>query len=260
MQIVSQAQLWYVKPLAASLGLGALPVLSAAAPFKSGNRGGPDYYTDVKPGPIAIKDVADLYLYPNTLQAVKVTGAQLREWLERSAGLFNRIDMAKTEEQALIDPAFPAFNFDVIDGVTYRIDVTQASRYDGSGKLVAPDARRILDLRHEGRPVEAAQEFVVATNNYRAGGGGNFPGADGTTVVIEAPDTNRDVLVRFIVERKTINPSADGNWSFAPIPASAVITFTTSPAAARALPPGLKAAPMGDAPDGFAKFRLVLSS
>ena len=110
-------------------------MLSAAAPFKAGGRGGPDYYTDVKAGPIAIKDVADIYLYPNTVRAVKVSGAEVREWLERSAGLFNRIDPAKTTEQELIDPAFPPFNFDIIDGVTYQIDVTQPSRYDEDGKV-----------------------------------------------------------------------------------------------------------------------------
>ncbi len=257
-QIVSQAQVWYVKPLAATLGLGSLPVLSAAAPFKSGGRGGPDYYTDVKPGPVAIKDVADIYLYPNTLQAVRITGAQVREWLERSAGIFNRIDPAGTEEQPLINPAFPAFNFDVIDGVTYRIDVTQPSRYDLAGKLADPNARRIVDLAFEGKPLRDDGEFIVATNNYRAGGGGNFPGADGKTTVIQAPDTNREVIVRYILEQKTINPSADGNWSFAPVPASAVVTFVTSPAAERALPKGFSATRIGDAPEGFAKYRLNL--
>ena len=46
-----------------------LRVLSAAAPFKAGGRGGPDYYTDVPAGPIAIRNVADLYLYPPTPSA-----------------------------------------------------------------------------------------------------------------------------------------------------------------------------------------------
>ena len=41
-----------------------LPILSAAAPFKAGGRNGPDYYTDVPAGDVAIKNVADLYLYP----------------------------------------------------------------------------------------------------------------------------------------------------------------------------------------------------
>ncbi|PSC05768.1 bifunctional 2',3'-cyclic-nucleotide 2'-phosphodiesterase/3'-nucleotidase [Alsobacter soli] len=260
-QVVSQAQLWYIRPIAATMpGLNDLPVLSAAAPFKCGGRGGPDYYTDVKAGPIAIKDVADIYLYPNTVRAVKVTGAQVREWLERSAGIFRRIDPARTDEQPLIDEGFPTYNFDVIDGVTYAIDVTQPSRYDGNGKLVAPDARRIVDLRFNGLPVDEKQAFLVATNNYRAGGGGNFPGADGSTVVIEAPDTNRDVIVRYVVEQKVIDPVPDNNWRFAPVAAPVNVTFVTSPHAAKALPKGLKAAPAGDAPGGFAKFRLDLSA
>ncbi|WP_460449502.1 bifunctional 2',3'-cyclic-nucleotide 2'-phosphodiesterase/3'-nucleotidase [Alsobacter sp. SYSU BS001988] len=260
-QVVSQAQLWYVTKLASTIpSLKNLPILSAAAPFKCGGRGGPEYYTDVKAGPIAIKDVADIYLYPNTVRAVKVTGAQVREWLERSAGMFRRIDPAVTDEQPLIDDAFPTYNFDVIDGVTYQIDVTQPSRYDNNGKVVAPEAHRILDLRFKGEPIDERQEFIVATNNYRAGGGGNFPGADGKTVVIDAPDTNRDVIVRYIVEKKAIDPVADRNWRFAPIAAPVNVTFVTSPRAARELPKDLRATAAGDAPDGFAKFRLDLGA
>ncbi len=258
-QIVSQAQTWYVSQIAAGLpDLKGLPVLSAAAPFKAGGRGGPDYYTDVKAGPVAIKDVADLYLYPNTVRAVKVTGAQVREWLERSAGLFNRIDPAKTTEQPLINPAFPSFNFDVIDGVTYRIDVTQPSRYAVDGTLANPQAHRIVDLAWQGRAVADDQFFLVATNNYRAGGGGKFPGADGTTIVVDAPDTNRDVLVRYIVDQKTVKPMADANWRFVPLPDTVVATFETSPRALKALRPASVAlTPMGDGKDGFVKFRVV---
>lgn len=255
-QIVSNAQTWYVAQLAKTAGLGDLPLLSAAAPFKAGGRGGPDYFTDVKPGPIAIKDVADIYLYPNTLRVVKVTGAQLREWLERSAGLFNRIDPASTAEQPLIDTRFPSYNFDVIDGVSYRIDVTQPQRYDNDGKVVAPDAHRITGLSYKGQPVGEAQEFLVATNNYRAGGGGNFPGADGKTIVIEAPDLNRDVVVRYIVEQKVIDPAADGNWSLAPWPAGAVVSFVTGAGAGAFRPAGLAATEMGHTPEGFTKYRL----
>ena len=259
-QIVSQAQLWYAAPLLAGTAAAGLPLLSAAAPFKAGGRGGPDYYTSVPAGPIAIKNVADLYLYPNTVRAVRVSGAVVREWLERSAGIFNRIDPAKTDEQPLIDPGFPSYNFDVIDGVTYRIDLSQPSRYDGDGKLVAPDAHRIVDLAFQGKPIDEKQDFVVVTNNYRAGGGGHFPGLDGKNIVIEAPDTNRDVLVRFIHEEGRINPTADGNWSFVPWPKTAVVTFAGSPAAAQAaVPPGLAIEPAGDAGDGFAKYRLTVA-
>ncbi len=257
-QIVNAAQSWYLERLAPTLPtIAGLPILSAAAPFKSGGRGGPDYYTDVPAGPIAIKNVADLYLYPNALRAVKVDGATLAEWLERAAGLFLRIDPDVTTEQPLIDPTFPAYNFDVIDGVTYEIDVTQPSRYDADGKLVAPAARRIRNLAFRGAPVDPRQPFIVVTNNYRASGGGAFPGCDGSTIVFEAPDTNRDAMVRYIVETRHLEPKSDGNWRFARWPAHVVATFLTSPAAAAATPPpSVKLTSLGAAPGGFVKYRV----
>ena len=257
-QIVNAAQLWYVERLAPGLpALAGLPILSAASPFKSGGRGGPDYYTDVAAGPIAIKDVADLYLYPNALRVVKIDGATLAEWLERSAGVFQRIDPGATHEQPLIDPAFAAYNFDVIAGVTYAIDVTQPSRYDDDGKLIAANARRIRDLAFRGAPLDPGQSFLVVTNNYRAGGGGHFPGCDGSSVVFEAPDSNRDAMMRYIAETRRIEPKSDASWRFAPWPASVVATFLTSPAAANATPPAsVRLTAMGAAPGGFAKYRV----
>jgi 2',3'-cyclic-nucleotide 2'-phosphodiesterase/3'-nucleotidase len=256
-QIVTNAQAWYVKQLVAGTPYAGLPILSAGAPFKAGGRGGPGAYTDVKAGPITIKDLADIYIFPNTLQVVKVTGAQVREWLERSAGAFNRIDVSKgSTEQPLLDTRFPAFNFDIIDGVSYAIDVTQPSRYDLDGKLVEPNARRITDLMFDGKPIVDTQEFVLATNNYRASGGGNFPGTK-TTVIIEAPDLNRDVIMRYLIELKQVNPTADGNWRLAPLPAGLNVTFVTGPAAAPFLPRSLNAVPAGEAADGFVKYRLA---
>jgi 2',3'-cyclic-nucleotide 2'-phosphodiesterase/3'-nucleotidase len=257
-QIVSQAQTWYIAEMLKGTEHEGLPILSAAAPFKSGGRGGPDYYTDVPAGDVAIKNVADLYLYPNTVRAVKVTGAQLKDWLERSAGMFNQVTPGG-QDQVLLNPDFPSYNFDVIDGVTYRIDLSQPSKFDPKGVLLDEGASRIVDLMYQGRPVDPAEHFVIATNNYRAGGGGDFPGAKGDTIIFEAPDTNRDVIVRFIVEQGTINPSADANWSFAPLPSTTVL-FDTGPKAADYLADvkGVAIEPAGDGPDGFARFRIAL--
>ncbi|SIO43449.1 2',3'-cyclic-nucleotide 2'-phosphodiesterase / 3'-nucleotidase [Rhodovulum sp. ES.010] len=257
-QIVSNAQLWYVRELLKGTAHEGLPLLSAAAPFKAGGRSGPDYYTDVPAGDIAIKHVADLYLYPNTVRAVLVTGAQLRGWLERAAGMFNRITSGG-RDQVLLNPDFPSYNFDVIDGVEYQIDLGQPARYGPRGRLVNPDAARIVDLTWAGRPVTDEMKFVVATNSYRAGGGGDFPGAMGDTIILEAPDTNRDVIVRYIAERGEIDPTADGNWRLAPMPGTTVL-FDTGPKAVRYLDDmrALSIEPAGDGPDGFARFRIAL--
>ncbi len=217
-QLVSQAQLAYARRLLAGTPHEKLPLLSAAAPFKSGGRGGPANYTDIPAGPVAVRNVADLYIYPNTVQVVKLTGAQVREWLEMSAQAFNRIDPAGPPEQPLLNPGFPSYNFDTLDGLTYRIDVTQPSRYDRSGKLVAPDARRIVDLRHEGRPLDDKAEFLVVTNNYRASGGGAFPALDGSNIVLQAPDENREALLQYLQAQGTVRPAADRNWSLVPVP------------------------------------------
>jgi 2',3'-cyclic-nucleotide 2'-phosphodiesterase/3'-nucleotidase len=236
----------------------ALPILSAAAPFKSGGRGGPDYYTDVPRGAVAIRNVADLYLYPNTIRAVKVTGMEVKAWLERSASLFNRITPGQ-DDQSLLNPAFPSYNFDVIDGVTYQIDLSRPAMFDPDGTLVQADADRVVNLAYLGRPVTPEMEFVVATNDYRAGGGGGFPGALGDSVIFEGPDTNRDVIVRFIVAQGTIRPRTRANWSFAPMPDTTVL-FDSGPKARLHADsvPGVRISSAGDGPDGFARFRIAL--
>ena len=100
---------------------------------------------------------------------------------------------------------------------------------------------------------------MVATNNYRAGGGGGFPGADGSTIVFEAPDTNRDVIVRYLIDQCTVNPKADANWNFAPIAGASVI-FETGPGGREHVGEvtGVKIEAAGDGSDGFARYRITL--
>ena len=118
---------------------------------------------------------------------------------------------AVTTPQPLVNTAFPTYNFDVIDGVTYKIDVSQPPRYDVQGKLQNPNSRRIVDLHFEGKPIDEAKEFIVATNNYRASGGGNFPGLDGKNVVFESPETSQEMLMEWLIQKKTIQASVIPN-------------------------------------------------
>ena len=221
LQIVNQAQTDYVaRYITASMPqYASLPVLSTASPFKTGFAGGTDF-TEVAAGDIAINHAADLYLFPNTLYAVKVTGAGLKDWLEAASRRFRQIDPKLTAEQSLVSTA-PGYTFDMITNkdLAYEIDVTQAQ---GS---------RITSLTYKGAPVSPTAEFIVATNNYRASGGGNFPGLDGTKTIIASPDTNRDVLISYIKAAKTLtrkNNGLDRSWHFAKVNAVGPLTFKSA--------------------------------
>ncbi|MFP3389157.1 bifunctional 2',3'-cyclic-nucleotide 2'-phosphodiesterase/3'-nucleotidase [Brevibacillus sp. SIMBA_040] len=258
-QIVTNAQKWFVEKNIKGTEYDGIPVLSAGAPFKAGGRNGASYYTNIPAGTIAIKNVSDLYIYPNTLKAVLINGTTLQEWLERSAGQFNQIDVKKSEEQLLVNDAFPTYNFDVIDGVTYQIDVTVPSKYAIDGTIANKDANRIKNLSFNGKPVKAEDKFIVVTNNYRASGGGSFPGLDGTNIVIDSPDENRQVVIDYILSQKDINPAADNNWSFTPVKEKVNVTFTSSPDAKPFAEKMSNMKFINVLENGFAKFQIDLS-
>lgn len=253
-QIVTDAQKIYVKQKIKGTAYENLPVLSAGAPFKAGTRSDADYYTYIPAGELAIKNVADLYLYDNTLAMLKVTGADVKEWLEMSAGQFNQIDVNKTEEQQLINTDYRSYNYDVIDGVTYEIDVTQPAKYDASGKLVNEKAQRIVNLQYNGKSIDLTQEFIVATNNYRASG--TFPGVRNASATEIYPDENRQAIIDYILAEKTIDPSADGNWKFAPISAKVNVVFESSKKAVDVLEKDSNIQYIGEGTDGFGKYSL----
>ena len=234
-QIVSDAQIANVKAQLPT-ALQGFPVLSASAPFKAGGRHGTssdaDQYVQVDKGALTFKNAADLYLYPNTMVVVKATGAELKDWLECSANQFNQIDANSTAPQSLINWAgHPTYNFDVLDGLTYKIDVTQPSKFDRDCAVVNANANRIVELSYtddSGKVFSgdefAAKEFIVASNNYRAFGG-KFAGTGSDHVVMELPDTNREALASYITNESKlnattgeyesmVNPSADYNWDF----------------------------------------------
>ncbi|EKN71417.1 bifunctional 2',3'-cyclic nucleotide 2'-phosphodiesterase/3'-nucleotidase precursor protein [Neobacillus bataviensis LMG 21833] len=235
-QIVNNAQVDYVNKWIDTKApeLKGIPVISAAAPFKGG-RGGVSDFTNITKGELSIKSANDLYLFNNTLKAVKLTGAQVKEWLEMSAAQFLTIDPNKEGNQDLLDYDFRPYNYDVIDGIKYQIDVTKPARYDwAKGTLLNADSHRIINFTMmDGTPIADNQEFIVATNNYRASGGGGFPPLVGgkAQVVVDSPYENRQILMDYISAQGTVNPVADNNWKIAPVGGKATLIFNSSPVA-----------------------------
>ncbi|HEL1670538.1 TPA: heme-binding protein SntA [Streptococcus suis 2651] len=256
-QIVNNAQIWYAKQQLAGTSEANLPILSAAAPFKAGTRGDASAYTDIPAGPIAIKNVADLYLYDNVVAILKVNGAQLKEWLEMSAGQFNQVDPSSTEPQNLVNTDFRTYNFDVIDGVTYQYDITQPNKYDRNGKVVNETASRVRNLQYNGQDVTADQEFIVVTNNYRANG--TFPGVREASVNYLLNLENRQAIINYIIAEKVINPTADNNWTFTDSIKGLDLRFLTADRAKALVTDqeGIVYLQASTASEGFGEFKFV---
>lgn len=258
LRLIAMAQRWQVRKALAHTRWRDLPILSAVAPFRVGGRGGPDYYTDMPAGRLTLRNLADLYLFPNRLSAVLMTGARLREWLECSASLFRQIRPG-AQDQPLIDPDFPGYNFDLIDGLDWRIDLSQAPRHAPDGRLLDAAAGRVVELRHAGRPVAADQRFILATNSYRLSDSGVFaPVVAGQPVVLESIARTRDVIRRYVTHRRVIAPHGRMGWRFCAMPGTSVL-FRTGPGASahlHRLP--LPAEPLGLDEDGFLVLRLHL--
>ena len=255
-QLVANAQLAYLARIVQGTAYENLPQLSAAAPFKAGGRPGGSNYTDIPAGPLAVKHIADLYVFPNTIKVVKISGAGVREWLEMSAGQFRQIDPKGAPEQDLIAAAYRSYNFDTLDGVTYEIDVTQPARYSPDGELLNAAAKRIVNLRYQGLAVDEKTEFLVITNNYRASGGGHFPGLDASKIVIDSPDENREAVVSYLKSAGTVTARADGNWQLRPVP-GVKLRFVSGAAGIKVLALAPRVQLVRDLGDGTALYEIA---
>ena len=273
-QLVNQAQLAYVKNFIATstdatiASYKSIPVISCSAPFKAG-RNGPSDFTDVAPGASAsapiglqVRNPGDLYLYSNNnLQAVKIKGSDLKAWLETSARQFGQIDPAKTTEQDLVPSYGTIYNYDVFyaedNALTYQIDVTKAA---GS---------RIVNLTYKGKAIADGDDFIVATNDYRAGGGGAVPGIDGSKTIIKSPDANQTVVSNYLTAQGTatgkVTLAGNGSarsWSFVETATAGPVILRSAPGhLALAKGSGLAAvtAEGGLDASGFAKYTIDLS-
>ncbi|MEV0802862.1 5'-nucleotidase C-terminal domain-containing protein [Kribbella sp. NPDC050281] len=195
-----------------------LPVLAIAAPF---NR-----EAAIPAGDVSVRDVAGLYIFDNTLLAVTMTGAQVQAYLEFSAQYFKQVtgtgpfpsDQVTNAPTPTAPGGTPDYNYDVMGGLTkpltYKIDIAK------------PVGSRITDLAYDGTAVAADQEFVVAVNNYRQSGGGNFPHVSTAPVVYNRQVEIRQLMIDYVTSTGTVDPATfhTTDWSLTSNGAPIVVT------------------------------------
>ncbi len=156
-------------------------------------------------GSITVARLQALYPYDNTLRAIRISGAQLREYLEQSARYYR----TGPDGTVSVNPAIPGFNFDVVSGVDYTLDVSK------------PDGQRVTRLEVRGRAVTPTETFTMALNNYRQAGGGGYAMLASAPVVYDKQQEIRQLLIDEVRRRGTIEPASyfTHNWRIEPLPA-----------------------------------------
>lgn len=236
----------------------ALPLLSATPPFRTGGHAGPKAYTDIPAGPLEMRHVGDLYPFPNTLVGLKLTGADVADWLERAVSCFCKIQPG-LRCQPLWDAAFSGHAFDTISGVTYQIDLTQPARFDAEGQMRDQKATRIVNLRFAGEPLHPKAPVILATNNFRAFGGGPFKQTPPRQVIHNDDRPIRDLLADYLRIANGWSEDMAASWSLVPI-AGASVLLETGPGL-RGYPDDideLGATDLGDSDTGFIRLDIPL--
>ncbi len=253
LQVVADAQRRYAAKVLAGRPEAGLPLISAVAPFKLGGQGGPGFYVDIAPGPLSLRHASELYLYPNAFCILALPARALWDWLERSASCFCRIEPGITD-QPLLDPTFAPYVFDILDGLVCEFDLTQPPRSDAGGAILHPQSRRVRGLRLAERPLDPDETVLIATNSYRAGGGGGFDAALEGELIHDDTRSIRDIVVDHVRAGGPLAPDRVRHWSFQALPGTGA-WFDTGPGALHhEAPAGV--VPVGPAPGGLHRFSI----
>jgi 2',3'-cyclic-nucleotide 2'-phosphodiesterase / 3'-nucleotidase len=231
LELIATAKADHVRTALSVTRWASLPVLSSASLFRGGGRGGPSNFTDIPVGPLRMRNLSDLYPFPNTVVTLLLTGAEIAEWLERSAAIFRQIVPGSTDA-LLHDAAVPSFVFEVIPDLSYAIDISQPARFDGHGRLVNPGARRITGLRYRSRPVETGEEFLLVTNNHSSGRARLRDQATNRPVAFTDGVRVQSVVSAYVQRNGSTSQPACRNWHFLPMPGTSVSIATGEGAAA----------------------------
>lgn len=178
----------------------------------------------IRKGDVYVSDLFNLYKYENQIYVLRMTGKEIKDYLEMSYNLWcNTMTspddhiMLMKENKDVTHGQFGfknlAFNFDSAAGINYEVDVTQPY-----GKKI-----HIISMCN-GEPFEETKWYQVAMNSYRGNGGGELltKGAGiplselKNRIVYESEHDQRYYLMQEIEKGRIMNPQANDNWRFVP--------------------------------------------
>lgn len=164
--------------------------VSAAALFKN--------TSDLPEGNINYGNIFDIYKFDNTLYRVKVTGAELKAYMEWSAECYNQ--WQEGDINISFDPEYPGYLYDMFQGVDYEIDLSQ------------PKGQRIKNVMFKGAPLADDQVLTLAVNNYRYSSALKSQGLVSGTKEWESSSSIRDMIVAYFAANSPVEPFTDNNW------------------------------------------------
>lgn len=233
MELIADAMHKTIRAEATGTEFENLPLLSSVALSVNVGSIGAHNYVCVQKRPLLYREVLQMCPYEDHIWAVQRTGAELREWLERSAVVYNHLHAAYPD-QTLIRKGAPLFNFDVLFGISYTIDPSQPPKYGLNGELINPQAKRAHNLTFQGKAVFDDDLFLVATTNYRAGGGGRFPHHSASRVSLRSDVTVQNALLSHLKNLSNEAPFEGEKWKIETA-SQCTAMFDTAPSAPKYL-------------------------
>jgi len=154
-------------------------------------------------GSVTVRNIIGLYEYEAAPIIVEVTGKQLKEALEHSARHFGRYK-PNTPIEELIDERFPAYTYDVAEGIDYELDISR------------PVGERVQNMRFRGKPVEPAQKLRLATITFRVNGGAGYTMFKDAPVISRSSKELRELIIDWVKRNGHVPATATNNWRLLP--------------------------------------------
>ncbi len=250
--LLARAQLSALEDGLKNTEFADIPILASTSSYRAGGHSGPSNYVDIPAGAISLRHISAIVPFNNPLIGVLRRGWQVKNWLERSSQFFNSCRPG-TAVTALINDTIPAYHFDTLHGLRYRIDLSKDPVVES--EEIGP--RRVRDVTYDGQAVADDALFVVATTSYRARGGGGLADIQPHDIIYSSAMGLADIFTDDLRRSGVPATPPRPNWNFVPQP-NVAVSFSSAPAASALIAHDERFHVGTTDQDGFCQYTLTL--